>query len=630
MTSAAPLIPLEDFFTSPVATAGSISPDGTRIAYLAPEQGRLNVWLRDVDTDDSVCVTHDRRRNVHSCHWTDDPRWLLYTQDGDGDENWHLFRVDLDRPDVPSVDLTPFPGVRLADFWQPAGLPGIVVAVLNQRRLDQFDVHHIDIATGRITLVAQNPGHVSEWLCGPRGELFATVIPPTGGHELHAWDTGSATMRLITAYDGADLPMGLTPTTVTPDGTGIWIGSHGEGDLLRLARLDVATGRESVIDSHPDHELDTRSGVNPAHPGPLILSPRTGEILAVRYLGERQVLHLLDAHFTEVHERLSRLSDGDLATVTCDRNERRWVVSFTHDTEPGVTYYYDHATGESRELFRPYPHLVPATLAEKLPVAVPTRDGLTVHGYLTLPVGADPTPLPLVLHVHGGPWFRDSYGYEPRVQLLANRGYAVLQINMRGSSGYGKAFTRAAIGEFAGRMHDDLIDAVDWAVERGYADPDRVAVCGSSYGGYSALVGTAFTPDVFAAAVDLCGISNLANFIRTLPDFARSLIGNNFLTYVGDPDVPEQEADMLARSPITRVDRIRTPLLVIQGANDVRVVQEESDLMVEALRVRGVEVDYLVQADEGHRFQNPENLIEIHHRMEGFLARHLGGRQAGK
>ncbi|KUL58726.1 MULTISPECIES: alpha/beta hydrolase family protein [unclassified Streptomyces] len=630
-----PLIPVEDFCRTPVATSGSISPDGTRIAYLAPERGRLNVWTRGVDTaadggtefGDAVCVTHDHHRDIHSYHWTDDPRWLLYTQDGDGDENWHVFRVDLEDPDAPAVDLTPFPGVRTTDFWQPGGLPGTVIAVLNRRRRDQFDVHRITIATGEHTIVAENPGHIGGWLCGRHGELFATVVPPAGGHEIHSWDPETGTSRPITAYDGADLPMGLTPSTVTPDGTGIWLGSNRGSDLIRLTRLDVATGEETVVDSHPTYELDTRSGVNEAFPSPLILSGRTGEILAVRYLGERQAIHALDPHFAAVYERLSRLSHGDLDSVSSDTGGRRWVVSFTHDTEPGVTHYYDHETGESRELFRPHPHLDPAALAVKHPVSFTARDGLTVHGYLTLPVGVAPTRLPLVLLVHGGPWFRDGPGYEPRVQLLANRGYAVLQVNMRGSSGYGAAFTRAAVREFAGRMHDDLVDAVDWAVGAGYADPRRVGIFGGSYGGYSALVGVTFTPDVFAAAVDLCGISDLANFIRTLPAFARPLIGNNFLTYVGDPDVPEDEADMLARSPITRVDRIRTPLMVIQGANDVRVVREESDLVVGAVRARGVEVEYLVKADEGHRFQNPENLIDVYRAVERFLARHLGGRQ---
>jgi dipeptidyl aminopeptidase/acylaminoacyl peptidase len=257
------------------------------------------------------------------------------------------------------------------------------------------------------------------------------------------------------------------------------------------------------------------------------------------------------------------------------------------------------------------------------PISFRARDGMTIHGYLTLPPGTEPKHLPMVLLVHGGPWARDCWYYQPEVQLLANRGYAVLQVNFRGSTGYGKAFTKAAIGEFAGKMHDDLIDAVDWAVKQGYADRDRVAIFGGSYGGYAALVGVTFTPDVFAAAIDYVGISSLANFMRTLPNVARPFLANNWHRYVGDHNDPVQEADMLARSPITRVDQIRTPLLVIQGANDSRVVQAESDNLVGALRARGVEVEYMVKSDEGHGFVNPENRIDMFHAVERFLAEHL-------
>jgi dipeptidyl aminopeptidase/acylaminoacyl peptidase len=260
------------------------------------------------------------------------------------------------------------------------------------------------------------------------------------------------------------------------------------------------------------------------------------------------------------------------------------------------------------------------------PVTITSRDGLPLHSYLTLPVGIEPVGLPMVLLVHGGPWARDAWGFAAEVQLLANRGYAVLQVNFRGSTGYGKAFVKAAVGEFAGKMHDDLIDAVDWAVEQGYADRERVAIFGGSYGGYAALVGVTFTPDVFAAAIDYVGISSLANFMRTLPNVARPFLANNWHAFVGDPSDPEQEADMLARSPITYVDRIKTPLLVVQGANDSRVVQAESDNLVAALRDRGVEVEYMVKDDEGHGFLNPDNQIDLYHAVERFLAEHLGGR----
>jgi dipeptidyl aminopeptidase/acylaminoacyl peptidase len=251
---------------------------------------------------------------------------------------------------------------------------------------------------------------------------------------------------------------------------------------------------------------------------------------------------------------------------------------------------------------------------------------LDLHSYLTLPRGVEPVGLPMVLLVHGGPWARDWWRFDPEVQLLANRGYAVLQVNFRGSMGYGKAFVKAAVGEFAGKMHDDLIDAVNWAVEQGYADPERVAIFGGSYGGYAALVGVTFTPDVFAAAIDYVGISSLVNFMRTLPATARPHLANNWHLFVGNPDDPAQEADMLARSPITRVDQIRTPLMVVQGANDSRVVQAESDNLVEALRARGVEVEYMVKHDEGHGFLNPENSIDMYQAVDRFLAEHLGGR----
>nr|WP_199347874.1 S9 family peptidase [Mycobacteroides chelonae] len=618
------LITVEEFFDPPVRASASISPDGTKIAYLAPRKNRLNVWVQTLDDDNNAaarCVTYDETRSVTGFLWVDDPRWLLYVQDSGGDENWHLYRVDLDSPDTPALDLTPYPGVRLLGLEQPHGRPGKLFVQLNHRRIDQIDLYELDVASGELTMLAENPGNVMSWFCGPHHEVFTQSLTPEGDIEFSRYESGA--LESLVIYNGADYPVGMHPTQITPDGTGLWMGSSRDTDRTRLVRLDLATGEESVIDSHPSFDLSAALGLAPA----LIRHRKTGELLAVRYLGERQDIRVLDPAFAPVLEKLQELSDGDLAEISCDENGNRWVVSFTHDRDPGVTYFYDHEKGESRQLFRPYPHLDPATLAPMTPVTIASRDGLSLHSYLTLPVGVEPAGLPLVLVVHGGPWHRDSWGFDPSVQLLANRGYAVLQVNFRGSTGYGKAFTKAAIGEFAGKMHDDLIDAVDWAVKQGYADPSRVAIFGGSYGGYSALVGVTFTPDVFAAAIDYVGISNLANFMRTLPAFVRPNLTNNWYRYVGDPAVPEQEADMLARSPISRVDQIRTPLLVVQGANDVRVVQAESDNIVAALRARGVEVEYMVKEDEGHGFLNPENQIDLFLATERFLAQYLGGRQ---
>ncbi|WP_063000061.1 S9 family peptidase [Nocardia jinanensis] len=622
-------IAVEDFFGPPARAAASISPDGTRIAYLAPWRNRLNVWIENIDgTGPPRCVTADANRTVREYYWTEDPRWLLYAQDGDGDENWHLYRVDLDDPGATAVDLTPFPGSRVVHFELPAGRAGQALLTLNLRTLEEFDLHELDIATGELTLLARNPGHVTSWLRGRGDELFATTMTSAGNLELARWDSATSTPHPLLVFDGRDYPMGIYPVQITPDGTSVWIGSNRGTDRTRLVRVDLASGAEIDVDSHPTFDLDTRPQVNPALPSPLILDRRTGELIGARYLRERQVIRPLDPHFAEVLKNLSVLSDGDLAAVSSDESGQRWIAAFTHDRDPGRTYFYDHSTGVSRLLFRPFPHLEPATLAPMTPVTVTSRDGLGLPCHLTLPVGVEPRGLPMVVELHGGPWYRDSWGFDAGVQLLANRGYAVLQVNFRGSTGYGKAFVDAAVGEFAGRMHDDVIDAVSWAVGEGYADPGRVAIFGGSYGGYATLVGITRTPDVFAAAIDYVGVSDLENFMRTIPEFGKRFLTNNFHRFVGNPDIPEQAAEIAIRSPINRIDRIRTPLLVIQGANDVRVVRAESDSLVEALRGRGVDVEYMVKADEGHGFVNPDNLIDMYHAVERFLARHLGSAAA--
>lgn len=522
-----PHLTVEDLFCAPVRTAASISPDGTRIAYLAPWRGRLNVWVESVDAPEEACrVTADGNRGVHAYHWADDPRWLLYEQDGDGDgdENRHVFRVDLENPDGEAVDLTPFAGVRATGFETTPARPGKALLHLNHRERTEFDLYELDIAAGELTMLAQNPGRAEGWLYTPGGDLYAHGPTDDGDIQLSRWDAGRDTWHPVVTFDGSDYPLGIQPFQVTPDGTGAWIGSNRDSDRTRLIRLDLATAEESEVDDHPVLDLDPRHTVFPSLPSPLILDRRTGELAGVRYLGERQVIRALDPHFAAVLKNLEKLSDGDLAVVSGDENGQRWVVSFTHDRDPGVTYFYDHSTGESRLLFRPYPHLVPGALAPKTPLTVYSRDGLALPAYLTLPVGADPAGLPLVLLVHGGPSHRDTWGFDPFEQLLANRGYAVLQVNFRGSSGFGKAFTKAGIGELAPKMHDDLVDAVDWVVERGYADRKRVAI--------------------------------------------------------------------------------------LRGANDVPVANE-SDRIVDGLRARGVEVEYLVKDDEGHGFANPENDIDM-------------------
>lgn len=627
------LIAVEEFFGLPSRSRALLSPDGTKVAYLAPWHNRLNVFIRALDSDWSAPndrhddaarrVTSDTRRNIDTFFWTIDGRYLLFHQDTDGDENWHLHRADPNAADEPTVDLTPFDGVRLLGTQLPPDRPGTAFVQLNGRRPDLADLFELDLATGRLAMLAENPGDVLSWLRTPRSFL-AFTMEDGGDHVLSEWGAGHR--RPITRFAGADALFGVLPIALTPDGTGLWIGSSRGSDRTRLVRVDLETGEQIGVDSHPVFDLDTpRPEADPRFPPALILHPGTGGLLGARYLGSRQEIHALDPHFATVLPRLTELSDGDLAHVSCDITAHRWVVDFTHDRDPGVTWFYDHAAGQAQRLFRPFPHLDPTQLAPVTPITVAARDGLTLPCHLTLPVGAEPRDLPTVLLVHGGIWYRDSWCYDPEVQLLANRGYAVLQVDYRGSTGYGKAHTQAAIGQFAGRMHDDLIDALDWAVAQGYTDPDRVAIYGCSAGGYAALVGAAFTPDRFAAAVSYTGMSDLVDLVESVVPFARRAVENSYLRYIGDPDDPAQRADMLARSPVSRVDDITAPVLLIHGANDVRVARRHSDRVVDALRARGADVEYLLNETEGHWFINPDSNIELYGTLERFLARHLGG-----
>ncbi|MFC7531685.1 S9 family peptidase [Actinoplanes sp. GCM10030250] len=621
------LIAVEEFFADPAFANPSMSPDGTRIAYLAPAYGRRNVWVRGIDEEhaDAVCVTHDARRGITTYYWPDDSRWLLYLQDTDGNEDWHLYRVDLDALDQGAVDLTPMPpGSRVFGADALPSHPGSMLVAMNKRPL-AIDLFRIDVATGETTLHFEQIDPTENVLLDQGGEpAFSSRLAADGTLELSAIDRAGGERRLLRRLGGAAYPVGVQPQLVTPDGAALLIGAYTDSDDLRLLRLDRETGAETVVAAVEGHSLDILGTMAPGVLPPTVFtSRRTGEVIAARFVDDKPRIEVLDQNFAKVYAELSALSDGVLGTLSSDRSEQRWIATFIHDRDPAVTWLYDHSTRESRVLFRPYPHLDPADLATMDPVTFAARDGLPLHGFLTLPAGVAQKGLPLVLLVHGGPWQHDTWGYNPQAQLLANRGYAVLQVNFRGSTGYGKRHTTAAIGEFARAMHTDLIDAADWAVAQGYADPARIGIMGGSYGGYAALVGTALSPDYFAAAVDYVGVSDLANFLRTLPPFTRPYNVNSWYAYVGDPDDPDAEADMRSRSPITMIDRINTPLLVAQGANDARVIQAESDNIVAPLRERGVPVEYLLATDEGHGFDNTENQIRLHRAIEQHFAQHL-------
>ncbi|MEQ3554821.1 alpha/beta fold hydrolase [Pseudonocardia nematodicida] len=548
------LIEVEEFFADPGFLVPQISPDGTRLAYLAPHRGRRNIWVRGIDEthDDAVPVTHDTRRGIFTYYWTDDPRRLLYLQDTDGNEDFHLHRVDLDRPEEPAVDLTPMdPGSRVFAVEPLPSVPGSVLVTMN-RRPAHFDVFRVDVATGEVTLHQEQADPQVGVLLDREGRpAFEVVTEPDGTIAVSGVDRTTGAARLLRRIGGTEYPLGVHPQLVTPDGDGLLLGSYApDGDDLRLVRLDRETGEETVVAAARGRSLDVMGIMAPGVLPPVVYTDRrTGEPIAARFADDRPHIEVLDPRFAEVYAELATLSDGVLGTLSSDEEGRRWVATFGHDREPGVTWFYDHATGERRRLGRPFPDLDPEDMAPMTPVRVPARDGLELPGYLTLPVGVEPRDLPMVLLVHGGPWSQDFWGFNPEVQLLANRGYAVLQVNYRGSIGYGRRHLTAAVGETGRAMHDDLVDAVEWAIAQGYADPDRIGISGVSYGGYATLFAIATEPERFAAAIDYVGVSDLVAALRALPPFTRAYNANSWYGYLGDPEIPVASSRVVCDRP---------------------------------------------------------------------------------
>jgi dipeptidyl aminopeptidase/acylaminoacyl peptidase len=611
----APLLPLGHFFDNPERAATRLSPDGRTISFVAPRDGVLNVWVRPREGGPETPVTDDRDRGVRSYFWSRDSRYVLYVQDVGGDENFHVYAVDPRHPDRVR-DLTPFAGVRAGIVAAPRATPRQILVSLNRRDPSIFDVYALNLASGRLRRVAENPGNVIGWTADRDGVVRAArAQTPAGDFAILARDSADGAFRQIAEYANED---GGYVAGFTADGRSLWVASARDADLMRLVELDLATGSERLVDA--DREADLS--------GPIV-SDRTGELLGAAYLRDRLVVHAFDERFRTDWEVVRELHPGDPDIGGQDADETAWIVSFDDDRDPGATFLFDRASHVAKFLYRPRPWLDPATLAPMTPVRIPSRDGLVLHSYLTLPVGSSGAGVPMVLFVHGGPWARDAWGYDPTVQFLANRGYAVLQVNYRGSTGFGKHFMHAAEREFAGKMHDDLIDGVNWAIAEDIADPARVGIYGGSYGGYAALVGVTFTPDVFAAAVSYVGPSSLVTLTKSFPAYWRPLLASTWFRYVGDPENPEDLAEMERRSPLNRVDQITTPLLVIQGANDPRVTKQESDQIVAALHERGVPVDYICKDDEGHGFVKPENRLDAFGAIERFFATYLGGRSTG-
>jgi len=605
------LISREVLFGNPEKASPRVSPDGKRLSYLAPDKKNvLQVWVKTIGKEDDKIVTADKKRGIRRHFWGEDSKTLIYLQDIDGDENWHVYGVDLDSGNVRNY--TAFPGVRAEITAVDENFPNEILVSLNLRDRKLFDVYRLDLRTGALSLDTENPGDVAGFAADANFQVRAAQIAtPEGGTEIRIRDDAKSPWRSWLKAGPEEI---LGFVEFSSDGkSAILISSLGS-DTARVVERNIATVSEKVIASSP--EVDA---------GGVVIHPKSRQVQAVSFAPRRARWTVVDPSVKADFDGIAKLSDGDFNLINRDRQDATWLVAFTSDRGPVRFYAWDRAAKKGAFLFVHQPKLEGLQLAEMKPVVIQSRDRMNLNGYLTLPAGVPPKKLPMVLYVHGGPWARDVWGYNSTAQWFANRGYAVLQVNYRGSTGYGKKFLSAAYKQFGLKMHDDLIDAVNWTVKQGIADPKKIAIFGGSYGGYAALAGVTFTPEVFACAVDIVGPSNLRTLVSSFPPYWRPMRAV-WDVRMGNIDDPKDAELIKSASPLFRADKIVRPLLIGQGANDPRVTQAESEQIVSAIDKNGGKVTYILYPDEGHGFARPENRIDFNARAEAFLANCLGGR----
>jgi dipeptidyl aminopeptidase/acylaminoacyl peptidase len=609
--------PLREFFRNPDKAYFRLSDDGRWLGFMQPATGdggdakRLNVFVQALEggqpTGPARQLTRESARDVSIYRWKGNGT-VLYEKDFGGDENVRVVAVDVATGKL--VPLTPDGGVRADIVNELVDDPEHILVQHNQRNKAAFDVYRVNVRNGASTLVAENPGKITDWKADHAGRVrLAVASDGVNNTVLYRASEAEPFKPLFST----DFRTQINPTFFDFDNRRFYALSNRGRDKTALVLIDPAQPeQEQVVYAHPKVDLASAA-----------YSPKRKVLTQADFQVEKPERHLFDAPMKTIYERLERQLPGQQITLqSASRHEDRFVVAAMSDQTPGARYVYDAPTDRLTKLGDINPALPAAQMAQMKPITYTSRDGLVIPGYLTLPPGKPAKNLACIVNPHGGPWGRDSWGFNPEVQFLANRGYCVLQMNFRGSTGYGRQFWEASFGQWGLKMQDDVTDGAKWLIEQGIADPKRLGIYGGSYGGYATLAGVAFTPDLYAAAVDFVGVANLFTFMKTIPPYWEPM-RQQMYAMVGNPDDPKDKERLTATSPALQAHRIKTPLFIAQGAKDPRVNKAESDQVVEALRARGVAVQYMVKDNEGHGFRNEENRFEFYAAMESFFAQHL-------
>lgn len=608
MNKEAPLIPMKDFFRNPEKSSFTISPNGEYFAFMMPWQNRMNVHVQKIGSDIITRITNATERDLAGYFWGNNNR-IVYIQDTGGDENFRLYAVNIDGSN--QKDLTPFEKVMVQVVDDLKDNDEEMLIAMNKRDARIFDAYRININTGDISMIAENPGNITGWVTDHDGRLrIATTTDGVNTSILYRKTESDAFQHVITS----NFKETLAPAMFTYDNQNVYMLSNIGRDKLAVVKYDIENNKElELVFEHPEVDVSN-----------LISSDKKKIITGVSFITDKRKNHFFDKERKELQETLeSKLPGYEVVVSASNRDENKFIVRTYSDKTRGSVYFYDLKKKELLKLTDVSPWLDEKNMADQKPIKFTSRDGLTIHGYLTLPKDVEPKNLPVVVNPHGGPWYRDSWGFNPEVQFLANRGYAVLQINFRGSTGYGRKFWEASFKQWGKKMQDDVTDGVNWLISQGIADPKRIGIYGGSYGGYTTLAGLTFTPDLYACGVDYVGVSNLFSWMAAVPPYWKPYL-EMIYEMVGHPEI--DSLLLLEASPVFHVDKIKVPLLIAQGANDPRVPKAESDQMVEALQKKGIDVPYLVKDNEGHGFRNEENRFDFYRAMEEFLGKHLGGK----